>query len=138
VFVLTDYQPETSAQVKSMDPKLNGHYDIWCYLPVVATVRFKTTSRSSSPAPPAAAAQGAGGLGARGHARAVAQAARRLPDPPRSAGAWTEASQSKGSPSGARAGRVLRGHEVDVPDFVRLGVLDSAARRRSAIPPSLG
>jgi hypothetical protein len=24
-----------------MDPKLNGHYDIWCCLPVVATVRFK-------------------------------------------------------------------------------------------------
>jgi hypothetical protein len=32
VSVLTDYQPEISAQVKSTDPKLNGHYDIWCYL----------------------------------------------------------------------------------------------------------
>ena len=45
MFVLTDYQPEIFCSRSSRwGPKLDGRYDIWCYLPVVATVRFKRSN----------------------------------------------------------------------------------------------
>src|SRR6266850_6763100 len=69
----------------------NGHYDTWCYLPVVATVTFNDEPAQFAVAAVLRPGKAPASLGARGILRALLRKLRALSRPPCSGCAWTGA-----------------------------------------------
>jgi hypothetical protein len=121
-----------------MDLKLNGHYDTWCYLPVVGTAAFNDEPAQFAVAAVLRPGKAPAGWAPRGVLRALLRRLRRLAERhvPRAPGRRLR--QSQGFTFWSASRLVVRGHaEQPAPEETRAaaGRLGASPRPTMRSPP---